>query len=92
MQHQGILIVRCSPSARKLALPGDIECQLRVVDEALEDVERVRPRVVGGLSGGGGGGGVLIAVGDLEESGHGGFEQGTVAALPPGKKKMTIKN
>ena len=66
-------------------LPGNIDCQLRVVDEALQDVERVRPGVVGGL------GGVFLAVGDPQESGHGGLEEGTVAALSPGKKYKLTK-
>ena len=43
---------------------GNFDCQLRVVDEALQDVERVRPGVVGGL------GGVFLAVGDPPESRH----------------------
>ena len=64
---------------------GNFDCQLRVVDEALQDVERVRPGVVGGL------GGVFLAVGDPQESGHGGLEEGTVATLSPGKNHNIMR-
>ena len=63
------------------SIPRNIDGQLRVVNEALHDVERVRPRVVGGL--GRRKRRRLRSVGDLQESGHGLAEEGAVAALQP---------
>ena len=68
-----------------LYLPGNVDCQLRVVDQALQDVERVRPGVVRGLNGG-----VFLATGDPQEAGHGLLEEGTIAALSPGYIWQTL--